>query len=151
MTDKTYFEKQHVSLHKLFSGKGPILRKKWKAFEQCQQLFRYQTVWSRWCWLKPTSKWRVMSKNQAGKWLLQICENLRSVGVHNMHLQHRMSKKWTWTVLRDICKLNISLTWLHFVKRYWKWSDSWRETISGNDRSFEKLIIAVDGNLAHLC
>lgn len=112
MTDITYFRHQHMSLHKWFSGKGPILRKKWtEVFEQHQHLFRYQTLWSRWCWLNPLPNEESWAKNQAGKWLLQICENLRSVGVHNMHLQHRLSKKWTCTVLKDICKLSIPLTW----------------------------------------
>lgn len=77
VTDITYYEKQHQCLHKCFSGKGPILRKKWKVFEQ--HLFRYQTLGSRWCWFKPTSKWRVMSKKSSRQmtatdlWKLEKC------------------------------------------------------------------------------
>lgn len=79
VTDKTYFEKQHVSLHKWFSGKEPILKKKWKVFEQHHHLLRYQTLWIRWCWFKPTSKWRIMSKKSSRQmpatdlWKLEKC------------------------------------------------------------------------------
>lgn len=149
VADITYLEEQHVCLHKWFSGKRPILRKKWKAFEQ--YLFRYQTLWSRWCWFKPTSKWRVRSKKTSRQmtatdlWKLEKCrcaqhaspaQAQQKMDVHSAE-RHMQAQYPPYLIA--------------FYEKTQQVSDSWTETTSGNDRSFEKLTIAVDDNLAHLC
>lgn len=136
MTDLAYFENHHVCLHKWFSGKAPVLRKKWKVFEQ--HLFKYQTLWSRWCWFKPTSKWRVRSKKSSRQmtatdlWKLEKCrctqyaspaQAEQKMDLHSVerHMQAQYSLyliafyKKTQQVVRQLNRNNL-----------WKWQIIWK-------------------------